>query len=96
MARSKLSNFDSGGNAGVVSVKLRVVRIMALCLALLPTMASAGTCTERQQVCLAYCAKNYNNAPKCLEACSNYRTDGLSTGCFETKITAKQCGFTRR
>ena len=29
-----------------------------------PTFA-AQTCTERQQVCFAYCEKTYKNAPKC-------------------------------
>jgi hypothetical protein len=58
--------------------------------------AFATTCTERQQVCFAYCEKTYKNAPKCIEACKEYLGICLSTGCWESKVTAKRCGFTKQ
>ena len=75
-------------------MKLRFAFAILSCLGLAPG-ALAGSCSERQQVCLAYCAKTYNNAPKCLRACNNYMGECIATGCWESKITAKQCGFTR-
>ena len=58
--------------------------------------AFATTCTERQQVCYAYCEKTYNNAPKCKEACKNYLAQCMSTGCWESNVTARRCGFDKR
>lgn len=60
-----------------------------------PIFASQ-TCTERQQVCFAYCEKTYKNAPKCTDACKNYLAECLSTGCWESRVTAKRCGFTKQ
>ena len=59
---------------------------------LAPTFA-AQTCTERQQVCFAYCEKTYKNAPKCTDACKKYLAECLSTGCWESNVTAQRCGF---
>src|SRR5258708_6457557 len=60
-----------------------------------PTFA-AQTCPERQQVCCAYCEKTYKNAPKCLDACKTYLAECLCTGCWESKVTAKRCDFTKQ
>lgn len=60
-----------------------------------PTFAGQ-TCTERQQVCFAYCEKTYKNAPKCTDACKKYLAECLSTGCWESNVTAKRCGFTKQ
>ena len=57
---------------------------------------AAQTCTERQQVCFAYCEKTYKNAPKCTDACKDYLGICLSTGCWESKVTAKRCGFAKQ
>lgn len=54
------------------------------------------TCTERQQVCFAYCEKTYNNAPKCTDACKDYLAKCMATGCWESKVTAKRCGFAKQ
>ena len=77
---------------------MRLLKSVCLITALLaaPTTSFANSCSERQQVCLGYCAKSYNNAPRCLTACSNYMNECISTGCWESKIVSKQCGFTRR
>ena len=56
----------------------------------------AQTCTDRQQVCYAYCEKTYKNAPKCTDACKNYLAECLSTGCWESKVSAKRCGFAKQ
>ena len=60
------------------------------------TPAFAITCTDRQQVCFAYCEKNYNNAPPCRATCGQLLNTCMSTGCWESKITAKQCGISRQ
>jgi hypothetical protein len=58
--------------------------------------AFATSCAERQQVCFAYCEKTYKNAPKCTDACKRYLGVCLSTGCWESKVTAKRCNFTKQ
>jgi hypothetical protein len=57
--------------------------------------AFAITCSDRKQVCLAYCEK-HNNAPKCRGVCEGLLNTCMSTGCWESKITAKSCGIARQ
>lgn len=58
--------------------------------------AFADSCTERQRVCFAYCQKAESNTPQCPAACRGYLTECLSTGCWESRVSAKRCGFDRR
>jgi hypothetical protein len=60
------------------------------------TSAFAITCTDRQQVCFAYCEKNYKNAPKCRTVCGVLLNKCMSTGCWESKVTAKRCGISKQ
>ena len=73
-----------------------LVGVFHLHVAATPTFAAAQTCAGRQQVCFAYCEKNYNNAPNCRNACADYLNICISTGCWESKVTAKRCGFSRQ
>jgi len=57
--------------------------------------AFAITCTDRQKVCFAYCAKNYNNAPPCRATCGRLLSECMSTGCWASKVTEKQCGIAK-
>ncbi len=70
-----------------------LVGISGVSIPTAPTFAANQTCTERQQVCFAYCEKTYNNAPKCTDACKDYLAKCMATGCWESKVTAKRCGF---
>ena len=72
-----------------------LIMIFCFSTATTPTFA-AQTCTERQQVCFAYCEKTYKNAPKCTNACKDYLRMCLSTGCWESSVAAKRCGFTKQ
>jgi hypothetical protein len=54
------------------------------------------TCTDRQEVCFAYCEKNYDNSPRCRGVCGQLLSECMSTGCWENKVTAKRCGISRR
>jgi hypothetical protein len=60
------------------------------------TPSYAMTCTDRQKVCFAYCEKNYANAPRCRAACAQLLTTCMSTGCWESKVTARQCGILKQ
>jgi hypothetical protein len=64
--------------------------------AITASSAFAITCTDRQQVCFAYCEKNYNNAPNCRATCGILLSKCMSTGCWESKVTAKRCGISRQ
>jgi hypothetical protein len=63
--------------------------------AILPSAASAGSCSDRKKVCFGYCQKSRGGMPKCLAVCEGYLRECLSSGCWESKIVAKQCGFSR-
>lgn len=58
--------------------------------------ASAITCTDRQGVCFAYCEKNYHNAPNCRAVCGQLLATCMSTGCWESQVTAKRCGIDKQ
>ena len=60
------------------------------------TPSYAMTCTDRQKVCFAYCEKNYANAPRCRAACAQLLTTCMSTACWESKVTARQCGILKQ
>jgi hypothetical protein len=60
------------------------------------TFAVGMTCTDRQQVCFAYCEKNYADSPRCRGVCGELRSECMSTGCWESKVTAKRCGITKQ
>jgi len=60
------------------------------------TPSHAITCSDRQQVCFRYCEKNYANVPRCRAACGHLLNTCMSTGCWESKVTARQCGITKR
>jgi hypothetical protein len=58
--------------------------------------AEAKSCSERMQVCRGYCAKSLSNSPACLAKCGEFRQECLSSGCWESRIVAKECGFNRQ
>jgi hypothetical protein len=60
------------------------------------TPSHAITCSDRQQVCFRYCEKSYANAPRCRATCGQLLNICMSTGCWESKVTARQCGITKR
>ena len=61
-----------------------------------PGVAATQSCTDRQQVCFAYCEKSYNNAESCRRACGDYLRECMSTGCWESRVAAKRCGFSKQ
>jgi hypothetical protein len=65
-------------------------------LALLAEPAASKTCSDRLSVCEGYCAKSEGNSRGCVRTCGNYHQACLSSGCWESKIVARQCGFERR
>ena len=58
--------------------------------------ADAKSCSERMLVCRGYCAKTLNDSPACLAKCGEYRQECLSSGCWESRVVAKECGFARQ
>jgi hypothetical protein len=60
------------------------------------TPSHAITCSDRQQVCFRYCEKNYANAPRCRATCGQLLSTCMSTGCWESNVTARQCGITKQ
>ncbi len=76
-----------------------------LCVSLCATIASwlaltgpaaAKTCSEQLEVCQGYCARSEGGSPACLRVCGAYLRSCLGSGCWESKIVARQCGFERR
>jgi hypothetical protein len=70
--------------------------VVPLVSALTVTSAFAITCSDRKQVCLAYCEKHYKSSPKCRDVCGELLNTCMATGCWESKITAKRCGISKQ
>jgi hypothetical protein len=67
--------------------------------ALLFALGGSGeaiTCSERLQVCHGYCAKSMGDTPNCHAKCRQFAQACMASGCWESKVVAKQCGFTRQ
>ncbi len=62
--------------------------------AIMPVLAE--TCSDRKEVCYAYCDKSSPNVPKCREVCGSILNTCMATGCWESRITAKRCGFAKQ
>ncbi len=58
--------------------------------------AQAITCSERLQVCHGYCAKSMGDTPRCHAKCRQFHAECMASGCWESKVVAKQCGFARQ
>jgi hypothetical protein len=58
--------------------------------------AQAMTCSERLQVCHGYCAKSRGDSPGCHSKCGQLQQECIGSGCWESKVVAKQCGFARQ
>jgi hypothetical protein len=67
----------------------------ALLLALV-TSAQAVTCSERLRTCHGYCVKSMGDTPNCHAACRRLDSACMSSGCWESKVVAKQCGLERQ
>ena len=79
--------------AGSIAAVLLATTILSTFTA---TQSHAITCSDRQQVCFRYCEKNYANAPRCRAVCGQLLSTCMSTGCWESKVTARQCGITKQ
>ncbi|MFY9969820.1 MAG: hypothetical protein WBQ45_19960 [Roseiarcus sp.] len=74
---------------------LAVAAAGSLLLALLGPV-QAKTCSERLQVCYGYCAKSMGDSPRCHDKCRQYHQECMESGCWESKVVARECGFARQ
>ncbi len=76
----------------------RSVAVAAIGAALfgLAGAAQAMTCSERQQVCHGYCVKSMGDTPGCHAKCRQFHEECMASGCWESKVVARQCGFARQ
>jgi hypothetical protein len=56
----------------------------------------AITCTDRLQVCHNFCIKSMSNSPGCHAKCGEIHQECMASGCWESRVTAKQCNIVRR
>ena len=71
-----------------------LVAVLVNVIMITPTFAIS--CSDRKGVCFAYCEKHHHNAPKCTGVCESIFASCMSTGCWESKITAKRCDISRQ
>jgi hypothetical protein len=56
----------------------------------------AITCTDRLQVCHNYCIKSMSNSPRCHAKCGEIHQECMASGCWKSRVTAKQCNIVRQ
>jgi len=100
MSASRVLGFLVGARAVSKMRGARRIAFLVLGASLQSSFATtpslAITCTDRQQVCFHYCEKNYANVPRCKATCAQLLSDCMSSGCWESKVTARQCGITKQ
>jgi hypothetical protein len=100
MSASRLLEFLVGERAVSKMRGARRMAFLVLGASLLSSFATTAshaiTCTDRQQVCFRYCEKTYANVPRCKATCAQLLSDCMSSGCWESKVTARQCGITKQ
>jgi hypothetical protein len=77
----------------LLRVGVAVAATSALLLALMGPV-HAKTCSERLQVCYGYCAKSMGDSSRCHDKCRQYHQECMASGCWESKVVARECGFT--
>jgi hypothetical protein len=95
---SGLYNFGAPRSTGNATRGLNLMTNTLTGLIFLPATSAnseSNSCTNRQQVCFAFCEKNYDNSPRWRGACRFYLAKRMATGCWESKITATRCGFSK-
>ena len=58
--------------------------------------AQAMTCTDRLQVCHNFCIKGMSNSPGCHAKCREIHQECMASGCWESRITARECDIDRK
>ena len=97
--RSDLRSYRSIGHNSRWRGNMRMILSLLLGISIfsVANSALAKTCTERQQVCFRYCDKSYQQKghEACRAVCGDYLSTCRSTGCWESKVSAKECGFSK-
>ena len=75
---------------------MTVAGVGALLLLAFSGLAQAKTCSERLEVCHGYCVKSMGDTPRCHAKCRQLHQECMASGCWESKVVAKQCGFERQ
>jgi hypothetical protein len=78
---------------------LRIVSLATLGVALVIGSVSPGwaamTCTQKNKVCIDYCAHRYTKSSSgCTHHCADAMPICMSTGCWKTPLQ-NQCGITK-
>jgi hypothetical protein len=76
--------------------KAVVVAVSIVALHALTGAAQAKSCSDRLTTCQRYCEKSMPGSHGCLGKCDDYLQACRASGCWESKIAARECGLTRQ
>ena len=78
-------------------MRMIIMLLIGIFIVSATTPVFAKNCTERQQVCFRYCDKSYpqKGHEACRTACGSFMSVCQSTGCWESRVSAKECGFSK-
>lgn len=57
---------------------------------------AAPTCSERQTACHRYCDDKMAAVAQCDPACDGMFRSCLETGCWDSPVGGKKCGYTKK
>jgi hypothetical protein len=80
-------------------VRVRPLAAAAFCGCCLAGAAlpasGAPTCTDRAKACHHYCDEK-SSSEQCDPACDGMLSSCLGTGCWDSPVTGKKCGVTKK
>ncbi len=79
----------------MTSIREACVVVVAIAGAVLATgAAEAKTCSDRLGACQRF--RDKSRPGSCQSKCGEYFQQGVATGCWESKIVARERGFARQ
>ena len=57
---------------------------------------AAPSCSARQKACHVYCNEKMPTATQCDPACDGFYASCMETGCWDSPITGKKCGYDKK
>jgi len=70
--------------------------LVAGCICTATFAAAAPTCSGREAECHRYCDDKMVGITQCDPACDGMVKSCLETGCWDSPVTGKKCGYTKK
>jgi hypothetical protein len=78
------------------SLMLLLGTLVGCCLYVAVPAIAAPTCADRQKACHRYCDDKMSTSIQCDPACDSLFSSCVETGCWDSPVAGKKCGYVKR